>query len=116
MWLLARKLNRTGKHFAKKPNLITLEEVTPDAQKLVLDDADVIIVRSTAKISGEMLKPVKNLRGIIKWGVGYENIDVAAAARTGLPVVILPVFLASLAEAVFAFFLPSQKNTQRLML
>lgn len=94
--------------------LITLEEDTPEALKAALDDADVVIVRSSAKLSEEMIKAAGNLRGIIKWGVGYENIDVDAATERGLPVVILPVFLASMAEAVFCFLLTITKKYQRL--
>jgi len=94
--------------------LITLEEDTPEALKAALDDADVVIVRSSAKLSEEIIKAARNLRGIIKWGVGYENIDVDAATERGLPVVILPVFLASMAEAVFCFLLTITKKYQRL--
>ena len=61
-----------------------------------------------------MIKAAKNLRGIIKWGVGYDNIDVAAATDQGLPVVILPVFMASLAEAVFSFLFTITKKYPRL--
>jgi len=94
--------------------LITIEDDTPETLKVALKDADVLIVRSVTKISRDMLKNASNLRGIIKWGVGYENIDVAAATELGLPVVILPVFMASMAEAVFCFLLTITKKYQRL--
>ncbi len=98
----------------QQTELITLEEDTPEALKAALDDADVVIIRSSVKLSGEMIKAAGNLRGIVKWGVGYENIDVAAATERGLPVVILPIFLASLAEAVFCFLFTITKKYQRL--
>ena len=98
----------------QQTELTTLEEVTPEALKAVLDDADVLIVRSSAKLSGEMMRAARNLRGIIKWGVGYDNIDVAAATECGLPVVILPVFMASMAEAVFCFLFTITKKYERL--
>jgi D-3-phosphoglycerate dehydrogenase len=98
----------------RQTELIILEEDTPEALKAALDDADVLIVRSTVKLSGEMIKAAENLCGIIKWGVGYENVDVAAATERGLPVVTLPVFLASVAEAVFCFLFTITKKYDRL--
>ena len=98
----------------QQTELVTLEEDTPEVLKAALDDADVLIVRSTRKITKEMIKAARKLRGIIKWGVGYENIDVDAATERGLPVVILPVFLASMAEAVFCFLFTITKKYERL--
>ncbi|MEA3338304.1 MAG: NAD(P)-dependent oxidoreductase, partial [Chloroflexota bacterium] len=62
----------------------------------------------------EMIEAAGNLRGIIKWGVGYENVDVSAATEHGLPIVTLPVFLASVAEAVFCFLFTITKKYQHL--
>jgi D-3-phosphoglycerate dehydrogenase len=98
----------------QQTELIVLEDHTTEALTSVLDDADVVIIRSTAKLSGEMIKAAGKLRGIIKWGVGYDNIDVAAATECGLPVVTLPVFLASMAEAVFCFLFIITKKYERL--
>jgi len=98
----------------QKTELITLEDDTPEAQMAALVDADVLIVRSSAKVSREIINAARNLRGIIKWGVGYDNIDVVAATERGLPVVILPVFIASMAEAVFSFLFIITKKYPRL--
>jgi D-3-phosphoglycerate dehydrogenase len=61
-----------------------------------------------------MIKAAGNLRGIIKWGVGYENVDVAAATECGIPVVTLPVFMGSMAEAVYCFLFRITKKYERL--
>ena len=98
----------------RQTELIILKEDTPEALQAVLDDADVLIIRSAVNLSGEMIRSARHLRGIVKWGVGYENIDVAAATERGLPVVTLPVFLASVAEAVFCFIFSITKKYQRL--
>jgi len=98
----------------RQTELIILEEDTPEALKAALDDADVLIVRSAVKLSREMIKAAGDLRGIIKWGVGYENVDIVAATERGLPIVTLPVFLASVAEAVFCFLFTITKKYQRL--
>lgn len=98
----------------QQTELITLEEVTPKDLKTALKNTDVIILRSAAKLTGEMIRAAGNLRGIIKWGVGYDNIDVVAATEQGLPVVILPVFMGSMAEAVFCYLFAITKKLQRL--
>jgi D-3-phosphoglycerate dehydrogenase len=98
----------------QKTELITLEEHTPETLKAALDDTDVLIIRSAAKLSGEMIQAAGNLRGIVKWGVGYDNIDIRAATERGLPVVTLPVFMGSMAEAVFCFLFAITKKYQRL--
>lgn len=98
----------------EKTELIILKEDTPEALMAVLDDVEVLIVRSTVYLSREMMQAAVNLRGIIKWGVGYDNVDLAAATERGLPIIILPVFLASVAEAVFCFLFNITKKYQQL--
>ena len=68
----------------QQTELIILEEESPEAIKMALDDADVVIIRAIANFSGEMIKAARNLRGIIKWGVGYDNIDVDTATECGI--------------------------------
>jgi D-3-phosphoglycerate dehydrogenase len=48
------------------------------------------------------------------WGVGYGNIDIGAATAGKLPVVTLPVFLASIAEAVIYFLFSITKKYDQL--
>ena len=62
--------------YYRDAKLASITEGTSEIQKLV--------------ISREVIKAARNLRGIIKWGVGYENIDVAAATEQGLPRIGLP--------------------------
>ncbi len=94
--------------------LVILKEDTPEALHAALEDAHVLITRSIMPISRTMIETAGNLRGIVAWGVGYDNIDVAAATERGLPVVTLPVFLASVAEAVFCFLFTITKKYHRL--
>lgn len=94
-------------------DLTIVEELIPDAQKGVISEADVLIVRG-AKISREIIEKAERLKGIVVWGVGYDKVDVAAATERGIPVVTLPVFLASMAEAVFYFMLLITKKYNRL--
>lgn len=52
-------------------------------------DADVILV-VYAKITREIIESARNLRGIIKYGVGVDNIDVETATRLGIIVANVP--------------------------
>ena len=53
------------------------------------DEADGVMVRGT-KIRDADLARAKKLKIIAKQGVGYDNIDVAAAKKHGIPVVRTP--------------------------
>jgi D-3-phosphoglycerate dehydrogenase / 2-oxoglutarate reductase len=48
-------------------------------------DADGILVRHT-RIDEEFLSEMKNLKALVRYGVGYDNIDVAACSRFGVKV------------------------------
>jgi D-3-phosphoglycerate dehydrogenase len=102
------------KGLRQQADLIIYEDDSPEAINRAFDDADVIIARTTKKFPGRLIKAARNLRGIIKWGVGYENVDMATATECGIPVVILPVFMASVAEAVFAFLFIITKKYHHL--
>jgi D-3-phosphoglycerate dehydrogenase len=98
----------------RQTELIILEDYSTEALNAVIDDTDVLIVRSTPRLPGEMIKSAGHLLGIVKWGVGYDNIDIPAATERGIPVIILPVFMASMAEAVFCFLFDITKKYQHL--
>jgi len=48
-------------------------------------DADGILVRHT-RIDEEFLSKMKNLKAIVRYGVGYDNIDIEACTRSGVKV------------------------------
>lgn len=48
-------------------------------------EADGILVRHT-RIDSEFLSKMKNLKAVVRYGVGYDNIDVAACTRIGVKV------------------------------
>jgi len=53
------------------------------------EEADAVMVRGS-KIRADELARVKKVKIISKQGVGYDNIDVAAAKKQGIPVVRTP--------------------------
>jgi D-3-phosphoglycerate dehydrogenase len=52
-------------------------------------DADVILV-VYAKITGDIIENAKKLRGVVKYGVGVDNIDVNTATSHGVVVANVP--------------------------
>jgi D-3-phosphoglycerate dehydrogenase len=48
-------------------------------------DADGLLVRHT-RIDEEFLSQMKNLKAVVRYGVGYDNIDIDACSRFGLKV------------------------------
>ncbi|HSO22351.1 MAG TPA: NAD(P)-dependent oxidoreductase [Chondromyces sp.] len=59
-------------------------EVTDDKERLA--EVDVVLVRSKTKCTREYIDQAKNLRLIIRGGVGLDNIDVEYARSKGIQV------------------------------
>jgi len=55
--------------------------------------ASVLLPLLTEKVDRELLERVPHLRGVANYGVGFNNIDVAAATELGIPVSNTPGIL-----------------------
>ena len=77
----------------------------------MLDGVIGLIVRGDASASAQLIDNAKDLKVIGRTGVGYENVDISAATRRGIPVVYTPGASArAIAEAAFAYMLTMAKN------
>jgi len=65
-------------------NLEVFGEVTDDKDRLA--EMDVVLVRSKTKCTREYIDQARNLRLIIRGGVGLDNIDVEYAQSKGIQV------------------------------
>jgi D-3-phosphoglycerate dehydrogenase len=75
-----------------------------------MKDADVFILR-LGKIDSDVIANSPKLKVIGKVGVGYETVDIAAATRAGIPVVITPgANSRSVAEHTLAMMLAISKD------
>ncbi len=63
--------------------------VTPDAILQVAQDADALLV-TYAKITAEMIAQMKRCRIIARFGIGVDNVDIAAATKAGIVVTRVP--------------------------
>ena len=84
------------------PGSAELEAALPDVHAVLL---------RTASLGAEGIESARSLQVISRHGVGFDNIDVGAAARRGIPVLITPeANLRSVAEHVFALALAVSRN------
>lgn len=65
---------------------------TPDkgAFSAALPDADIVMMTPYAKLSADDFTRMKKCRAVVRYGMGYDNIDCAAATTAGIPVSIVP--------------------------
>lgn len=64
---------------------------SPSAEDIlaVAEDADAILV-TYAKLPGELLKKLKRVKAIGRFGLGVDNIDIPAATELGITVTYVP--------------------------
>ena len=53
-------------------------------------EAEVVMVTPYAKMTAEEFGLLRHCKAVVRYGVGYDNIDVAAANKVGVPVTIVP--------------------------
>jgi D-3-phosphoglycerate dehydrogenase len=72
-------------------------------------DADLLLMCYTP-ITAPVIDSAPRLKGIVKYGVGIDAIDIAAAMRRGVPVVNVPEYAEeTVAEGAFALLIPGDR-------
>jgi D-3-phosphoglycerate dehydrogenase len=71
------------------PELRMAKSAAPDDILAIARDADAILV-TYAKLSGDLLRQLTRCKAIGRFGLGVDNIDVAAAAACGITVTYVP--------------------------
>ncbi|KRF24381.1 C-terminal binding protein [Phycicoccus sp. Soil803] len=61
-----------------------------DAFRAGLPQAEIVMVTPYARLTAEEFPVMTKCRAVIRYGMGYDNIDVAAAAQAHIPVAIVP--------------------------
>lgn len=114
--LTCRHLQRHFEHFKPQYDALGIEAIVPsfegqqldaDALRALIEGMDAIIAGDDA-IDASVIEAGKKsrLKAIIKWGVGTDSIDKAAAERLGIPVYNTPgVFGDEVADLALALLL-----------
>ena len=82
----------------------------PEELKRKISDAHVAVVRSATKLRREILEQAKELKLIVRAGVGLDNIDLEAAKEMGIQVRNTPAATSiSVAELVLGLMLSAAR-------
>src|SRR5882762_5429004 len=91
--------------------LVTLPEGVSE-QELVWEVADAeLLLMCYTPITARVIEAAPKLKGIVKYGVGIDTIDIAAAIARGIPVVNVPEYAEeTVAEGTFALMIALAKK------
>jgi D-3-phosphoglycerate dehydrogenase len=62
---------------------------TPEEISALVADADCVLT-GFAPVNAQVIAAMKKTRGIVRYGIGVDNIDLEAAAKRGIPVCNVP--------------------------
>lgn len=96
---------------ARGVELVTLPDGIPEAELMrEVADADLLLMCYTP-ITARVIEAAPRLKGIVKYGVGVDAIDIPAAMRRGIPVVNVPEYAEeTVAEGAFALMIALAKR------
>ena len=96
---------------ARGVELVLLPDgVAEDELCRAVADADLLLMCYTP-ITARVIDAARRLRGVVKYGVGVDAIDIPAAMRRGVPVVNVPEYAEeTVAEGAFALMIALAKR------
>jgi D-3-phosphoglycerate dehydrogenase / 2-oxoglutarate reductase len=98
-------LRARGVELVTLPNRVTEAELAREGA-----DADLLLMCYTP-ITPQVIESAPRLKGIVKYGVGIDAIDIVAARRRGIPVVNVPDYAEeTVAEGAFALLISLVKR------
>lgn len=99
---------------AAAANLTTTDAEDKDDLIAALKGVDAAVIRR-GKFTRHVFQNALQLRGLVKWGVGVENIDIPAATEAGIIVANSPGNSIAVAEASLLLILAVTKNMRVMM-
>jgi D-3-phosphoglycerate dehydrogenase/C-terminal binding protein len=88
-----------------------------DEEDLVgrVEDADAVMLYHTMRLTQRTIGQLQHCKLIVRCGVGYDNVDLAAARRHGIPVANVPDYgTEEVADTALAFALSLTRGTHLL--
>lgn len=96
---------------SKYGEVVVANTIREDALKEATRDADLIMV-VYAKITEGIIENAAKLRGIVRYGIGVDNINLEAATRRGVVVANVPDYsVTTVADHAFALILALVRKT-----
>jgi D-3-phosphoglycerate dehydrogenase len=91
---------------AARADVVTPERWDEDSLAAAAVDAEIIVHSFFPTISAPVIEASANLKAIVKYGVGVDNIDIEAATRRGVMVVNCPDYgVDTVADHAFALLI-----------
>lgn len=91
-------------------DIVTADDDRPETLERFAPQADLIFT-CYAPVSAEVIRAARNLRGIVKYGVGVDSIDLDAATERGVPVAHCPHYgTDTVADQAFALMLAAARK------
>lgn len=91
--LVSDPLGQGGLEILRKEKNIQVDEkvgLKPEELKKIIGEYDALVVRSSTKVTKEIIEAGKKLRVIGRAGVGVDNVDLEAATKQGIIVMNTP--------------------------
>ena len=86
-------------------------KLTPDELKAIIKDYDALVVRSSTKVTKDIIDAATKLKVIGRAGVGLDNVDAEAASKRGIIVMNTPAGnTISTAEHTMSLILSLSRN------
>src|SRR5881227_2666374 len=99
-----------GLRAARGEIVLLPEGVSEDELIAAVHDADLLLMCYTP-ITARVIAAAEKLKGIVKYGVGIDAIDIPAAMASGIPVVNVPEYAEeTVAEGAFALMIALMKK------
>lgn len=112
--LISDSLSKEAVQVLQKEKEFTVDvntKLTPDELKKVIKDYDALVVRSSTKVTKDLIDAADKLKIVGRAGVGLDNVDVDAASKKGIIVVNTPAGnTISTAEHAFSMMLALSRN------
>ncbi|MEI6715254.1 MAG: C-terminal binding protein [Verrucomicrobiota bacterium] len=81
------------------------EKLSPSELAVLVRDVDAVITQF-APVNAEVVNAMTKAKAIVRYGIGYDNVDAAAARERGIPVCNIPDYcIDEVADHTLAFIL-----------
>lgn len=88
---ISEPINQEGLNLLEgRVEFVFAPETTKETAIKLIEDCDAAILRATTIFDANVIAAANKLKIIARTGVGYNNVDLAAAARKGIYVTITP--------------------------